>query len=68
VRFKNISIARKSLHTAREIKAGEVISERDLIALRPGSGISPMKINEVIGKTTNRFIDAYELIQEEWLA
>lgn len=66
--FKNISIARKSLHTAREIKAGEVISERDLIALRPGSGISPMKVNEVIGKTANRFIDAYELIQEEWLA
>lgn len=66
--IKNIFIARKSLHTAREIKAGEVISERDLIALRPGSGISPMKVNEVIGKTVNRNIGAYELIQEEWLA
>lgn len=66
--MKNISIARKSLHTAREIMAGEVLSEKDLIALRPGTGISPMKLNEVIGKTANRFIGAYELIQEEWLS
>ena len=64
----NISIARKSLHTAREIKVGEQITELDLIALRPGSGISPMKINEILGKKVNRQIGAYELIQEEWLS
>lgn len=66
--IKNIFIARKSLHTAREIKAGEQITELDLIALRPGSGISPMKINDILGKKVTRQIGAYELIQEEWLS
>ena len=66
--IKNISIARKSLHTAREIKVGEQITELDLIALRPGSGISPMKINDILGKRVTRQIGAYELIQEEWLS
>lgn len=47
---KNIAIARKSLHLNKNLTAGHLISDKDLIALRPGDGISPMLINEVIGK------------------
>lgn len=47
---KNIAIARKSLHTLRDLKKGHQLTEEDLVALRPDTGISPMKINEVIGK------------------
>lgn len=47
---KNISISRKSLHLNRDLKKGDVIHENDLIALRPGDGISPMLIEEVLGK------------------
>ncbi|AMQ57528.1 N-acetylneuraminate synthase [Algoriphagus sanaruensis] len=47
---KNIAIARKSLHLNRDLKKGEVISKDYLIALRPGDGISPMEIDEVLGK------------------
>lgn len=47
---KNISIARKSIHLKRSLKAGEVITEEDIIPLRPGDGISPMEWNTVIGK------------------
>jgi N-acetylneuraminate synthase len=48
---KNKAIARKSIHTSRDIRAGELLSESDLITLRPGTGISPMEWDKVIGKT-----------------
>ncbi len=47
----NIIIARKSIHVVKDLKAGHVISASDLIMRRPGDGISPMEIDNVIGKT-----------------
>jgi len=47
---KNKAIARKSIHISRDIKAGDFITEQDLIALRPGTGISPVEWDQVIGK------------------
>ncbi len=49
--LKNINIARKSIHLVKNLQAGSVIKEEDLIALRPGDGISPMEWNNIIGKT-----------------
>jgi N,N'-diacetyllegionaminate synthase len=46
----NINIARKSIHLARSIRAGEIITKEHLIMKRPADGISPMDIDEVIGK------------------
>lgn len=48
---KNVAIARKSIHLRRDLNAGAVIEEKDIIALRPGDGISAMQWNNVIGKT-----------------
>ena len=48
--IKNISIARKSIHLNKNLSKGDVISENDIIALRPGDGISPMEWNTIIGK------------------
>lgn len=47
---KNMPIARKSLHLTRNLRKGDFIHEDDLISLRPGDGISPMHIEEVLGK------------------
>ena len=49
--FKNIAIARKSLHIKRDLLKGHTITDEDLIPLRPGDGISPMEWENVIGKT-----------------
>ena len=57
---KNISIARKSIHLSRGLTEGDVISETDLIPLRPGDGISPMEWNTIIGKTVRRDLKIYE--------
>ena len=42
--------ARRSLVLTRDMKKGEAITEADLAAKRPGSGISPRYMQEVIGR------------------
>lgn len=51
--IKNMAIARKSIHAARDIEEGSIIQEQDLVMLRPGDGISPMDMNKIIGKVAN---------------
>lgn len=48
--IKNISIARKSIHLNKSLAKDEVITEADLIMLRPGDGISPMDVDVIIGR------------------
>jgi N,N'-diacetyllegionaminate synthase len=52
--LKNKPIARKSIVARREINAGEFFSEDNLAAKRPGTGISPMCWDEIIGKIARR--------------
>lgn len=61
--LKNKPIARKSLVAARPIKAGELFSEDNLMAKRPGTGISPMRWDEVIGCAAPRDFSEDELIK-----
>lgn len=60
---KNIAIARKSIVAACNIKAGEVFTEDNLTVKRPGSGISPMRWEEVIGMKAKRDFNEDELIE-----
>lgn len=62
---KNMAIARKCIHLVKDVKAGSTIEESDLIALRPGGGISPMKWEEVIGKILVNDKNAYDIINWE---
>lgn len=48
--IKNKVIVRKSLFTQKDIKKGEIFSEENIIAKRPGDGISAMDIDILIGK------------------
>jgi len=50
----NKSIARKSIHLACELKEGELLEAQHLVMKRPGDGISPMLIDEVVGKKIYR--------------
>jgi N,N'-diacetyllegionaminate synthase len=45
----NIEVARKSIVAARDIKAGEILTEENITVKRPGNGISPMQWDSVIG-------------------
>ena len=66
--LKNIGIARKSIHLTVNKNPGELITESDMIALRPGGGISPMKWESVIGKKLKVAKEAYDLLNEEDLS
>lgn len=48
--LKNKAIARKSIHLMKDLPKGHILTDDDLIALRPGDGISPMQWKDVIGK------------------
>jgi N,N'-diacetyllegionaminate synthase len=61
--LKNKPIARKSLVSDRSIKAGELFSAENITAKRPGTGISPMRWHEVIGRRASRDYAADELIE-----
>ncbi|MFT5617440.1 MAG: N,N'-diacetyllegionaminate synthase [Arenicella sp.] len=48
---KNIIIARKSLFFNKSLKAGYTLKLSDFSTLRPASGISPMQIDDLVGRT-----------------
>jgi N,N'-diacetyllegionaminate synthase len=50
---KNISIARKSMHLNKNLQKGHILTDNDIVSLRPGDGISPMEWENVIGKRLN---------------
>jgi N-acetylneuraminate synthase len=54
----NITIARRSIHLNSPLAAGASICEHDLVMLRPGDGISPMRVDEVLGMRTTRMLPA----------
>ena len=60
---KNITVARKSIVAKHKIKLGEVLTEENITVKRPGTGISPMKWNEVIGTKAIRDFEEDELIE-----
>jgi N,N'-diacetyllegionaminate synthase len=60
---KNISIARKSIVAATDIMQGEEFTRNNLAIKRPGTGISPTKWFEVIGKKAKRDFVFDELIE-----
>ena len=60
---KNILIVRKSLVAARKIIAGETFSSENLTTKRPGTGLSPMVWESVLGQTAKRDFEEDEMIE-----
>ena len=59
---KNKPIVRKSLVAMQDIIKGEVFTEKNLTTKRPGTGIPPMRWDEVIGRKAHRNFSEDELI------
>ncbi|WP_394336372.1 N-acetylneuraminate synthase [Brumimicrobium oceani] len=60
---KNKTIVRKSIIALKKIKKGEVLTKNNLGIKRPGSGISPMLWNHIIGTKAIRDFNAEEIIK-----
>jgi len=50
----NITMARKSIVASKSIKKGELFTEKNITTKRPGTGISPMKWDSILGKVAER--------------
>jgi len=59
--------ARRSLFASKKINAGEKISEDAIIALRPGTGISPDRIGDFINRQAKTDIKEGSLLKSDYL-
>ena len=59
---ENRRVVRKSIVASKFIKSGEKFTDFNLTTKRPGNGISPMRWDEIIGKTADRDYCKNELI------
>jgi pseudaminic acid synthase len=48
----------RSLYAVEDIKAGEIITNKNLRSIRPGFGMHPKHLNTVLGKRLNKDIEA----------
>ena len=60
---KNIAIARKSIVAAKDIKKGDLLTEKNMTVKRPGTGITPMRWEVVLGTKAIRDFVEDELIE-----
>jgi sialic acid synthase SpsE len=65
--LKNIVIARKSIVAARDIKSGEILTREHLAIKRPGNGISPKEIVNVVGMKAKIDIRQDDIVMWEQL-
>ena len=61
--LKNITIARKSLVANANISKGDIFTEYNISVKRPGTGINPMRYDEIIGKCASKNFSFDDLIE-----
>lgn len=49
---------RRSLYIARDVKAGDLLTSENVRAVRPGFGLPPKHLGQVLGRRVNRDVDA----------
>jgi N,N'-diacetyllegionaminate synthase len=61
--IENRAVVRKSIVASRPIKKGELFTEESITVKRPGIGISPMKWDNVIGRTSKKNFEKDGIIE-----
>jgi pseudaminic acid synthase len=51
---KNSRQFSRSLYVAEDIKEGEIITEKNVRSVRPGHGLHPKYLKDVLGKVADR--------------
>lgn len=63
--LRNMPVARKSIVAARAVRAGDLFTVDNLTCKRPGTGLSPMLWDKIIGTRAQRDYAADELLDRE---
>ena len=60
--------ARRSIVAEHDLLPGSVLTERNISLKRPGTGIDPYQLSNIVGRVVNNFIAADSLIDEKNLS
>ncbi len=60
-----MAVARQSVRAAEALVAGRRIQAEDLVMKRPGDGIEPWRLHEVVGRVLRRDLDPDEVVRPE---
>lgn len=55
----------RSIVAARSLPAGTVIGREDILLKKPGTGLSPDRLNDIVGRTLRRAVEADALLAVE---
>ena len=58
----NRSIVRRGVYAARDLEAGEILSWDDVVCLRPENGLSPMRLDDLIGRPLRRGLARHDSV------
>lgn len=58
---------RRSLYIAEDMKVGDILTEKNLRSVRPGFGLHPKYLNEILGKKVNRDLEKGERMKMEYV-
>ena len=58
------AVARRSLHWTQDLPLGTTIEARHLVAQRPGTGLSPARTVDFVGRHTTRMVTAGAMVSE----
>lgn len=56
----------RSLYIAEDMKAGDIITEKNVRSVRPGYGLHPKYLNQLLGKKVNRDLEKGERMKLEY--
>ena len=66
-KMKNSRTASRSLYVAEDMKAGDIITEQNVRSVRPGYGLAPKFLPEILGKQVNRDLKKGDRMSLEYI-
>jgi len=63
--LENRKLSRRSITILKEMKPGDRIEKKNITMVRPGTGIEPRHLDEIIGRKVCKRIEAFELLKWE---
>ena len=62
--LKDRSLHRRSIYTNKFLQSGDILSDKDIVMLRPGlGGIDPREVSNLIGRTINKDLRKYHQLK-----
>jgi sialic acid synthase SpsE len=59
--------ARRSLVAARDLSQGHIVQREDFLAKRPGTGMEPWRLDEILGRPLLKALEADDILDEDMI-